>query len=70
MKTLSILLPALAILVLSSCAAGRVDRTEDRIDRTENRVDRRTYSGPGDQVENVYDRREGVRDKGRGRIGL
>jgi hypothetical protein len=56
--------------VLSSCAAGVVDRTEDRMDRREDRVDRRTYSGPGDRVEDYYDRRENVNDKLRGRRGL
>ena len=59
-----------AAAVLSSCAAGVVDRTEDRMDRREDRVDRRTYSGPGDRVEDYYDRRENVNDKFRGRRGL
>ena len=56
--------------VLSSCAAGVVDRTEDRMDRREDRVDRRTYSGPGDRIEDYYDKRENVNDKLRGRRGL
>ena len=65
-----LVLAATALSTLVSCAAGVADRTEDRVDRAENRVDRRTYSGPGDHMENRYDRREGVADKGRGRIGL
>jgi hypothetical protein len=56
--------------LLSSCMAGRVDRTEDRMDRREDRVDRRHYSGPGDRVEDYYDKRENVNDKLRGRRGL
>jgi hypothetical protein len=57
-------------VVLSSCAAGVVDRTEDRYDRREDRYDRRHYSGPGDRVEDYYDKRENVNDKLRGRRGL
>jgi hypothetical protein len=60
----------LAASTLASCVAGHVDRVEDRVDRTENRYDRRHWSGPGDHYENRLDRREGVRDKGRGRIGF
>ena len=56
--------------VLSSCAAGVADRTEDRYDRREDRYDRRHYSGPGDRVEDYYDKRENVNDKLRGRRGL
>ena len=56
--------------LLSSCVAGRIDRTEDRYDRREDRVDRRHYSGPGDRVEDYYDKRENVNDKLRGRRGL
>ena len=59
-----------AAVVLSSCAAGVVDRTEDRYDRREDRYDRRHYSGPGDRVEDYYDKRENVNDKLRGRRGL
>jgi hypothetical protein len=64
-------LPALLLAcLLTSCAAGTVDRVEDRYDRREDRYDRRTYSGPGDHLENRYDRRENVNDKVRGRRGL
>ena len=59
-----------AVLLFTSCAAGRIDRTEDRWDRREDRVDRRHYSGPGDLVEDRIDRRENVNDKLRGRRGL
>jgi len=59
-----------ATILLTSCAAGRVDRTEDRVDRREDRVDRRHYSGPGDVVEDRIDKRENVNDKLRGRRGL
>lgn len=59
-----------AAAVLSSCAAGVVDRTEDRYDRREDRYDRRHYSGPVDRVEDYYDKRENVNDKMRGRRGL
>lgn len=59
-----------AAAILSSCAAGVVDRTEDRVDRREDRYDRRHYSGPGDRVEDYYDKRENVNDKLRGRRGL
>ncbi len=59
-----------AAVVLSSCAAGVADRTEDRYDRREDRYDRRHYSGPGDRVEDYYDKRENVNDKLRGRRGL
>lgn len=71
MKT--ILLPWLGLTLpalLSSCAAGRIDRTEDRMDRREDRYDRRHYSGPGDRAEDYYDKRENVNDKFRGRRGL
>lgn len=67
MKPLLLLSP---VLLLCSCAAGVVDRTEDRYDRREDRVDRRHYSGPGDRLEDRYDKREGVNDKLRGRRGL
>jgi hypothetical protein len=40
------------------------------MDRREDRVDRRHYSGPGDRVEDYYDKRENVNDKLRGRRGL
>lgn len=63
------LLLSLATL-LSSCAAGRVDRMEDRADRREDRYDRRHYDGPGDRAEDYYDRRENINDKFRGRRGL
>jgi hypothetical protein len=68
-------IPALLLLVtsaalLSSCVAGRIDRTEDRMDRREDRVDRRHYSGPGDRAEDYLDKRENVNDKMRGRRGL
>jgi hypothetical protein len=59
-----------ACSLLASCAAGVVDRTEDRVDRREDRVDRMYYSGPGDRVENYYDRRENVNDKVRGRRAI
>jgi hypothetical protein len=59
-----------ASAILSSCAAGVVDRTEDRMDRREDRYDRRVYTGPGDRVEDYYDKRENVNDKLRGRRGL
>lgn len=71
MKTYTlILLASAAATLLSSCAAGRIDRVEDRMDRHEDRVDRRHYSGPGDRVEDYYDKRENVNDKLRGRRGL
>lgn len=71
MKHTKLLLQTLAIAtLLNSCAAGRIDRTEDRVDRREDRYDRRHYSGPGDRVEDYYDRRENVNDKFRGRRGL
>ena len=56
--------------MLTSCAAGRIDRVEDRMDRREDRYDRRHHHGPGDRVEDVYDRRENINDKARGRRGL
>ncbi len=59
-----------AAALISSCAAGRVDRVEDRYDRREDRVDRRHYDGPGDRIEDRYDKRENVNDKFRGRRGL
>lgn len=65
-----LLLSVTASALLSSCMAGRIDRTEDRIDRREDRYDRRHYSGPGDRVEDYYDKRENVNDKFRGRRGL
>jgi hypothetical protein len=58
------------ITLLSSCAAGRIDRTEDRFDRREDRYDRRHYNGPGDRAEDYWDKRENVNDKLRGRRGL
>lgn len=71
MKHLNLLLlGATTAMLLSSCVAGRIDRTEDRMDRREDRVDRRHYSGPGDRVEDYYDKRENVNDKLRGRRGL
>lgn len=64
---LSILcLPAL----LASCAAGRIDRTEDRYDRREDRRDAMIYTGRGDVRESYWDRRENVNDKVRGRRGF
>lgn len=68
MKTKLLLLP-LAML-LSSCAAGRIDRTEDRFDRREDRRDAMIYTGRGDLREDYWDRRENVNDKLRGRRGL
>lgn len=59
-----------AAVLLTSCAAGTVDRVEDRYDRREDRYDRRHYSGPGDRVEDRIDKRENVNDKLRGRRGL
>ncbi len=70
MKHLSALLVLTLATALSSCAAGRIDRTEDRMDRREDRVDRRHYSGPGDRAEDYLDKRENVNDKLRGRRGL
>ena len=71
MKTTFQLLASLLIVQsLTSCVAGRIDRTEDRYDRREDRVDRRHYSGPGDRVEDYYDKRENVNDKLRGRRGI
>ena len=64
------LLILFTVSVLTSCAAGVADRTEDRVDRREDRRDRRGYTGPGDRVEDVRDRRENVNDKLRGRRGL
>lgn len=69
MKPHHFLLLSLGIL-LSSCAAGRIDRVEDRVDRREDRYDRRHYSGPSDRVEDYWDKRENVNDKLRGRRGL
>ncbi|TLD71866.1 hypothetical protein FEM03_03830 [Phragmitibacter flavus] len=66
----TILLTCIAITILSSCVAGRIDRTEDRYDRREDRVDRRHYDGPGDHLEDRIDRRENVNDKARGRRHL
>ena len=70
MKHAKLLLTLTATTLLSSCMAGRIDRTEDRYDRREDRYDRRHYSGPGDRVEDYYDKRENVNDKLRGRRGL
>lgn len=71
MKTTAfILLSLTAATLMSSCMAGRIDRTEDRMDRREDRVDRRHYSGPGDRAEDYLDKRENVNDKLRGRRGL
>lgn len=69
-KTLLLLITAATTALLTSCVAGRVDRTEDRMDRREDRYDRRHYSGPGDRAEDYWDRRENVNDKLRGRRGL
>lgn len=70
MNKRNILVACLAATFLSSCAGGRVDRTEDRIDRTEDRYDRRHYSGPGDRAESRFDKRENINDKARGRRAL
>ncbi|MEZ0275625.1 MAG: hypothetical protein ACAH88_12035 [Roseimicrobium sp.] len=70
MKLTSFLFTLGAIALLSSCAAGRVDRVEDRVDRTEDRIDRRVYTGPGDRTEDYWDKRENVNDKLRGRRGI
>ena len=70
MHHITLLTLATTTLILSSCAAGTVDRVEDRVDRREDRYDRRHYSGPGDQLENRIDRAENVNDKLRGRRGL
>ncbi|MEY4484163.1 MAG: hypothetical protein RL693_1615 [Verrucomicrobiota bacterium] len=69
MKTASLLLLGIATTLLASCAAGRIDRTEDRMDRREDRVDRRHYDGPGDRIEDRIDKRENINDKARGRRG-
>ena len=58
------------VTLLSSCAAGRIDRTEDRFDRREDRRDALIYTGRGDVREDYWDRRENVNDKLRGRRGL
>ena len=70
MKYTTLIITAAAATLLTSCMAGRIDRTEDRMDRREDRVDRRHYSGPGDRVEDYYDKRENLNDKARGRRGL
>ena len=70
MKPIPLILLGAATVLLTSCVAGRVDRTEDRLDRREDRYDRRHYSGPGDRIEDRYDKRENVNDKLRGRRGL
>jgi hypothetical protein len=70
MKSTTLLILLSATSLLSSCVAGRIDRTEDRMDRREDRVDRRHYDGPGDRIEDRIDRRENVNDKVRGRRGL
>lgn len=67
---ISVLILSFGATVLSSCAAGRVDRVEDRVDRTEDRMDRRVYTGPGDAREDYWDKRENVNDKLRGRRAL
>ena len=70
MKHNCLLLICTLPVLLGSCAAGRIDRTEDRMDRREDRYDRRVYTGPGDRAEDYIDRRENVNDKLRGRRGL
>ena len=70
MKTSILLSGLMAICLLSSCVAGRVDRTEDRYDRREDRRDAMVYTGRGDLREGYWDRRENVHDKVRGRRGL
>lgn len=70
MNTRYFLLGLSAASLFSSCAAGRIDRTEDRMDRREDRYDRRRYSGPGDVIEDRIDRRENVNDKLRGRRAI
>jgi hypothetical protein len=70
MKTSALLLTLTAVSLLSSCVAGRVDRTEDRYDRREDRRDAMVYTGRGDMREGYWDRRENVNDKLRGRRGL
>lgn len=69
-STLQAVTLVLLIQSLASCAAGRIDRTEDRVDRREDRYDRRHYSGPGDRREDYWDKRENVNDKLRGRQGI
>jgi len=69
-KFLPLLVLSVVAALLSSCMAGRIDRTEDRIDRREDRRDRRVYTGPGDRVEDYWDKRENINDKLRGRSGL
>jgi hypothetical protein len=59
-----------AAVLLTSCAAGTVDRVEDRYDRREDRYDRRHYNGPADRAEDRIDKRENINDKARGRRGL
>lgn len=70
MKPLALLSLSVFSLLLNSCAAGRIDRTEDRYDRREDRRDAMIYTGPGDARESYWDRRENVNDKLRGRRRL
>ena len=70
MKTTLPLLAATLACMLSSCAAWRIDRTEDRYDRREDRRDAMIYTGRGDVREGYWDRRENVNDKARGRRGF
>jgi len=70
MKYTTLLLTIIPLTLLTSCMAGRVDRTEDRFDRREDRYDRRVYTGPGDRAEDYYDKRENVNDKLRGRRAI
>ena len=69
-QTAQLLSTITAIVSMTSCMAGRIDRTEDRMDRREDRYDRRHYDGPGDIIEDRIDRRENINDKFRGRRGL
>jgi len=70
MKTSALLLALTVSSLLSSCVAGRIDRTEDRMDRREDRRDAMIYTGPADVREDYWDRRENVNDKLRGRRRL
>ena len=54
MKPLALLSLSAFSLLLSSCAAGRIDRTEDRYDRREDRRDAMIYTGPGDARESYW----------------
>lgn len=70
MKPKSLLIVVAVPTLFTSCAAGRIDRTEDRFDRREDYRDRLIHTGPADRREDYWDRRENVNDKLRGRRAL